>query len=365
MQVKYSFPVATHSYFKAMNIVEERSKFLESYDYTPKFIYSKSFNEHTLSNRLSSMPKSSAEYKSLECVISGARLQNHDNELKRFRKINADIFGTPREAYAKGLMFRLLKLSSLSDTTRGYYEYIIKLLGNVELSDTLELPSEKTFLKYREYFHRYRKPDGRRNYDVPAVIRRELENSGLAKLGWDVKLTDDSSSAKTYHQNKLIKVGKFYESRKSRAAERIAVHEVYGHALRGPQVSLAESEGFALLLEQLIGREFRFRRSYRYLAASLGWGVFGSPMTFRQVYEIIWRVMVIASNYSEKDAKDYTFFECYRVFRGGRPDIPGAVYLKDLVYFESNMDVWHRLSEDEIDYDKFVDVIEGRSTIIT
>ena len=147
------------------------------------------------------------------------------------------------------------------------------------------------------------------------------------------------------------------------AAERIAVHEVYGHALRGRQESMVESEGFAVVLEQLISCDYKPRRTYRYLAASLGWGVLGNPMTFREVFEVLWRLMIISSKYDEKNAKEYAFGECYRVFRGGSPEVPGAVYLKDLVYFDANQKIWQALSTQKIDYDDFVNILEGRKVI--
>lgn len=149
------------------------------------------------------------------------------------------------------------------------------------------------------------------------------------------------------------------------AAVRIAVHEVYGHALRGHQDSITESEGFASLLEQLVGDKFVFRRSYRYLAAALGWGVFGTPMTFRQVYEIIWRTMVITGTYSLQEAQMYAFDECTRVFRGGVPSLPGAIYLKDSTYFDANIRMWRNLKEHPLQYNEFVDVIEGRRRILS
>jgi hypothetical protein len=117
------------------------------------------------------------------------------------------------------------------------------------------------------------------------------------------------------------------------------------------------------MIEQLVGTNFKTRRSYRYLAAGLGWGVFGRPMIFREAYEIIWRLMAISSKYNEKKAKGYAFDECYRVFRGGRPDLPGAVYLKDIVYFEADARIWSVLSQKKISYTDFVNIIEGRSTI--
>jgi hypothetical protein len=93
--------------------------------------------------------------------------------------------------------------------------------------------------------------------------------------------------------------------------------------------------------------------------------VLGTPMTFREVYEILWRAMVIGSSYPVEDAKSHAFDECYRAFRGGRPDIAGAVYLKDSIYFRANLIMWSILEDADIGYDKFVDIIEGRMELLS
>jgi hypothetical protein len=119
------------------------------------------------------------------------------------------------------------------------------------------------------------------------------------------------------------------------------------------------------MIEQLLDHRFKFRRAYRYLGAALGWGSAGGPRTFREVYEILWRLMVIASRYNEENAKSYAFDECVRVFRGGRPDIAGMVFLKDAIYFAANIAVWQRLQSEPLAYNEFVDVIEGRRKVLS
>jgi hypothetical protein len=197
------------------------------------------------------------------------------------------------------------------------------------------------------------------------AIQLQLDTLGLTDKGWRLKLLRGTSHARTNHRTRTIAFGKNYSPRNVTAARRIAYHEVLGHALRGPQNSLAESEGVAIMLEQLTDSQFRMRRSYRYLAVALGWGALGTPMTFRAVYEVLWRLMVIGSSRSEGVAKSYAYDECCRAFRGGRPDIAGAVFLKDATYFDANIRVWEVLTSSKLGYNEFVDVIEGRRTIIS
>lgn len=361
---KYNFPVATHSYFKVINLSDEKAKFLASSDYMPKFLYPKYLNEESVLSRQKMVTEGSNEYRSLECVLCSLRLRDNEDELRNFRTINESLFGLPNKTYAIGILSRILSLCP--QKTGKYCEGIISLLGDVNIEPNIILgPSKDVFLRYKGYFDCYRKTSEYRGFDVSEALQRELVSSGLLGLGWTLQIIDGNSHARIYHKSKKIKIGKDYNPRTSKAAERIAVHEVYGHALRDQQSSVIESEGFALVLEQLLGDEFRFRRSYRFIAASLGWGIFGRPMNFREVFEVIWRLMAIASRYSEKKAKECAFDECCRVFRGGRPDLPGAVYLKDIVYFEANIKIWNVLSQQKNNYIDFVNIIEGRSTITT
>ena len=361
MTAKYLFPVATQSYFRAINIDVQRTRFLESSDYSPRFIYPGNYNEELVLSRQAQTTKGSVEYDKLNLVLCSIRLQKDSNELIEFNKLNDRIFGAPIQLHAQKILSRMLTQST--ERTKVYSDEIIRILNFKILPDAQFGPNQDVFLKYKKYFSRYRHASEIQNHDVAFAIKRELVNSGMAEKGWVLQLVKGKAHARTNHQMMKIKLGRDYHPRTLGAAERIAVHEVYSHALRGKQSSETESEGFAMALEQLLASCFKPRRSYRYLAASLGWGVFGRPMAFRDVFEIIWRLMRIISRYSEADAKAHAFNECYRVFRGGRADLAGAVYLKDIVYFESNLKVWDALSIKDIDYDKFVDIIEGRSTI--
>jgi hypothetical protein len=357
------FAIATHTYFRPINLATERSDFLSNQKKYPEFKYPKIYSEDVVVERLSKLKKNEFEHDSLSCVLSSIRLQANDNELERFRRINERLFSEPNAEYAKNAVFRLLRLS---DDKHKELKDEIKKIVNIDNYAEKEIgPSIEIFEKYRDYFNRYRKNPKSHGLDVASAICHELAVSGLDEKGWTLKIIKKHCSAKTVHKTKQIIIGDGYMPRKMLASERIAVHEVYGHAMRGPQKSIAESEGFALVLEQLLGKKFRFRRSYRYLAASLGWGCFGERMDFLQVFEVIWRLMVVSSGYNEESAKQFAFDECQRVFRGGRSDLPGAVYLKDICYFAANINCWAVLSKKDIDYEEFVDFIEGRKTILS
>jgi len=241
---------------------------------------------------------------------------------------------------------------------------VLELLKTDVFKDISVAPNEETFQKYREYLLQYTTlPEI--NENLEDALREQLVRTGLADDGWELNVKDGAMHAQTVHRRKTISIGRDYKPRSASAVRRITIHEVIGHAKRGPQHTLEESEGFAIVLEQLTKSTFIFRRSYRYLAVALGWGVFGKPMNFREVYEVMWRLMVIQSKYSIENAKEHAFDECYRAFRGGRPDIAGAVFLKDTVYLDANIRMWTVLNTSELSYNEFVDSIEGRRTILS
>jgi hypothetical protein len=121
-------------------------------------------------------------------------------------------------------------------------------------------------------------------------------------------------------------------------------------------------EGLALVLEQLFSARFMYKRTIRYLAVCLGYGVDGVWRNFRQVHEILWRAMVILGNAPEV-AKERAFYETVRAFRGGLPDVAGMAYIKDKIYLEENLLVWRQLEKRMLSPEEFTKLFQGRDTI--
>ncbi len=362
---KYKFPIAPHSYFRALNKEQAKLNFLNSKDDQPVFEYSSQFRPERIHERLKIVDGDSRATELLYYVEEASRLQIDDSGLDSFRSLNQKLFNEPEKRYAVAI------LNSVHDRSKGnsstYWDEIIDMTGILPQSEAVVAPSTGLFIKLQSYFKRYVPRFGLDGQDVVSLLEFYLDSTGLKKEGWAVRVLGGSTlHAHTHHINKTISIGDQYRPRKKGAAESIAIHEVYGHALRGPRATINESEGFAVLLEQLLIDRFKYRRSYRYLAVSLGWGVLGNPMTFRQVFEVLWRAMALGSGYSASEAKSHAFDECYRAFIGGRPDLAGAVCLKDGIYFRANMKMWNVLENDvDIGYDKFVDIIEGRVELLS
>lgn len=364
---EYPFPVATHSYFRVRNQVSERERFLNDEKYQPRFTYVIRLDAATLAKQRSYLAPGTRDNDALRLVETAAALEmNASPELvASFRQQNQALFGAPQVSAVAAIVNRIGR--RVTDETASCWHDILSLIGTMPESVVEIGPTPDQFTRYRDYFLAYSQGSplfDTSEQEVCLLLQRCLVATGLDAAGWKLVVMPGHSHAKVNHKAKKITIGRDYSPRTERSAARIAVHEVYGHALRGPQRSLAESEGVAVMLEQLLDTTFTHRRSYRYLAAGLGWGVDGRPRTFREVHEIVWRAMVIMRNYPPDVAKRHAFDECTRVFRGGRPDVAGCVYTKDIVYFAANSAVWDVLAARDMQYNEFKDLLEGRGTVL-
>jgi hypothetical protein len=361
----YIFPVTTHTYFRVVNQPEERQKFLEDETYIPTFSYGKLMKEALVKERLLKVDANSSSATSLRAVLTGIELQTNSTPqmVEKFRLLNRSLFEEPKEESLLDLLARIQE--KVTPKTQELWTYISEALPVEFVASPNVMASNEVFQRYKQYLEQYTHGLlSNTGEPLDELVQKLLDDTGLSKKGWRLIKRRDASSAYVHQYNKTVSIGRDYIPRTSRGAVSIAAHEVYGHALRGHQDSVAESEGFAILLEQLLDDTLKLKRSYRYLAAGLGWGTLGNPMTFREVYEIIWRAMVITGKYKIKRAKVHAFDECTRVFRGGDPRFPGAVYLKDAMYFEANVRMWRQLESAPLEYNEFVDLIEGRRKIL-
>lgn len=366
------FPVAAHTYFSIQNLDEQRERFLvDDAAANPVFRYGASYRIEVVAERIKQLQVSdqAKRAKYLELVALSIALQNCSDldhgAVTDFRVKNAALYTEPTANITRAILQRVSSL--VGDDTQHLWDEVCAMLP-VDLScGAYSWPTSELFTTLRGYAREYMRELRKIPFSTPLVelLQQSMQLTGLNEEGWRLKTRDDGSHAHVVHKTRSVIVGSFYQPRTLRAARRIAAHEIYGHAIRGYQQSEREAEGFAILLEQLMDKSFKPRRMYRYLAASLGWGAIADPKDFRQTFEVLWRVMVIASKYSRETARRHAFDECSRVFRGGRPDLPGAVFLKDTVYFESNMAFWRALSERSISYNEFMKIAEGKQKVLS
>ncbi len=356
------YPTSAYTYFRIDNKVTEKHRFISGVVAQPEFIY-KDVSEGEIERRIKSTIDERAR-QNLELVLASLQLRQHQtsNNLGYFRRANAALYEIPRPSDVGYILDRTQQ--KVTHQTSYLWEYIKYNVALPAPDHTIQQPSSELFKTMQEHLERY---IALHDLDSPILyeaIEKALIATGLVKQGWSIQEQRGPHFARTIHAQKTIVIGADYSPRTQKAIRSIVLHEVYGHALRNVADDFLESEGFATMLEQLSEQKFTTKRSYRYVAAALGWGVLDKPRTFREVYEIIWRLMVIRGKYKENTAKEHAFDECARVFRGGIPNLAGSVYLKDTIYFIGNMKVWQRCIDDTPSYDDFVDIIEGRKKLL-
>jgi hypothetical protein len=208
----------------------------------------------------------------------------------------------------------------------------------------------------------------------------EAFNDALQKFeleGWKV-LVDKSGALtnfSTSQEKKTIRIPS-EEVLKRRKLSRnkmqgLIAHEVGVHAVRrqngersklqllglGLDRYIKGEEGVATYMEQQVTGTKQYAGIPSYLAIALAKGYGGDKRDFRQTFEVM-KDYYLATLKDGDDivdrANDSAWARCVRIFRGTNCSTPGAVYAKDLAYFEGNRETWHLVSENS-------DVVESFS----
>jgi hypothetical protein len=200
-----------------------------------------------------------------------------------------------------------------------------------------------------------------------AAITQALQLTGLVAGGWSVRTVPHGTNVAISRHRKTVNIGQHYHPASSFRLQQIVAHEVYGHARRfesaGDPACGLDEEGVAIVYEQLLAKRFIYKRMLRYIALGLSWGVDGTPRDFVTTYQIMVPLAGLATNKTGRDAQQIAFKETLRAFRGGNPDVPGMILLKDKLYFESNLGVWQYLSEKQLDAAAFSRLMDGYDVI--
>ena len=367
-------PTAPHSYFRVRNTESQLRLFLDDHSYIPEFKYSKKYDTlfvkeaFALSGPAEPIAGDTLRENKLALILKSIELQSvesgiHNQVAEAFRRLNETIYGEPELAYANAILGRA-KLKVTGDTI-AHWDYIDARL-NVESEVVNIWPEDAFFSTIRKFARSYMQHMSPLSADktFAQVLQDTLDSAGLIHQGWQIVTVRGGSPVRINHYKKTIRMGRTFTVRRRKSIRRLAAHEVYGHAVRGGNLNLEDSEGFAVLLEQTLDRTFKPRRTCRYLAASIAWGVYGEPLDFIQTFEILWRYIVIIKDLSELESKTIAFRECARTFRGGRPDIAGSIFLRDSVYFKANIKVWRRLQDTNIGYNEFMDIAKGKELLV-
>jgi hypothetical protein len=388
----FKYPAAPYAYLAINNIDQQRDAFLRGDIEYPSFVYGKRFSKPVLERRKAKISKDllrddlseeertylERRLQQTEFLLTAAHLQSASRQeaeaiLATYRDQISKLYSEPHAKYAEAIYLILKQAAKGNPAKEG-------LLGYIEQNTSLKgdashdiRPSAEQFAYYRTLFAEHAPwlfdrqlcPETR---DIQELITFALQQIGAAKHGWRIEVTSGISNVRVSYHDKKIQVGEHLRVRTRKRRLQVVCHEVYGHVGRNmertsPTSNIRESEGFAVLLEQLLETKFSTKRALRYLTVAAGWGALGRPMDFRETFEIVWRAMVILSSYSEEVARHKAFHECVRAFRGGRPDVPGAVFTKDTAYFEGNVAVWNQLEKRILSKEEFVALLTGRELL--
>jgi hypothetical protein len=386
------YPAAPYAYLAIGNIDQQRDAFLRGEITYPQFSYAKRFSGPVLQRRKAKITKD-LEHTELsqeeriylerrlsqtEFLLTAVRLQQLPRAeaaglLPEYRAKVSALYSQPHEKYAEAI-YIILRQAAEGDPRKqallGYIADSTSLTGEA-VHDVR--PSAEQFEHYRKLFAEYAPwlfnrelcPETR---DIKELVEFALRQIGAAEHGWHIDTTAGVSNLRVSYHDQKIQVGEHFRVRTRKRRLQVVCHEVYGHVGRNldrrtPTGNILESEGFAVMLEQLLEPTFSTKRALRYLAVAAGWGALGKPMDFRETFEITWRAMVILSSYPEKVAREKAFQECVRAFRGGRPDIAGAVFTKDTAYFEGNIAVWKQLEKRILSKEAFAKLLMGRELL--
>jgi hypothetical protein len=390
-ELKSEYSSALYSYFRVTNLKESYEKFKQNPSKPPRFKYSKNTNLSNVNDRLKALhkillgidPANEAEVAFIEWRVAEALL------LKEFRNIyeknshaapelidkyiadQEELYG-PLDKNIFGGIMRYIRITS---HRRG--EEFTKVMKAIDRrvgeypDNHLFTPKEATFQHYKHLFsecfpelHKslsaIRTAERYSKLEVISVFERALEAVGAKKAGWEVIIADGGANIISAKYSKKVLVGRDFQPTSSLRFKQIVAHEVGCHVQRaitdqhaGSQAEFDEDdEGLAIMLEQLLAARFMYKRALRYLAICLAVGLDGQKRDFCEVYDILWRATYIVSG-DKKRAKEQAFYETARAFRGGIPSVAGLVYIKDKIYLESNLLVWEKLEEQQLDKAEF------------
>lgn len=110
--------------------------------------------------------------------------------------------------------------------------------------------------------------------------------------------------------------------------------------------SVGAEEGIATYEEQQVTGAKEFAGVPRFLSIALAKGLGGTKLDFRQTHEIMSDYRLLSSpkkDVTPEHAATVAYNDCVRIFRGTTCHTPGAVYPKDMSYFE-NRAIWTLVS---------------------
>lgn len=376
LESQQRYPTALYSYFRLTKVADTYNLFMQDTKKVPEFSYIAALNEQTIQERLASLRQDLAAAQNAATSQFLTRRIQEKEILALFHAMHQDVSTVSHEDIERYIAAQVALYGPV-DTT--LFNAILAKLGFTTGSVRSKLyePDAKSFKYYRELFsqtmpHLLQVLDAipsQQDYDSQ-TIRLTLE-SALQAVGadkWSVRLTRHGSNLITSKHRQQIVLSEHWRPASQLRLRQVVAHEVGGHVQRAlhnvSDMLRDEEEGLAIMLEQLVAKRFMHKRAMRYLALGFALGLDGKQRDFCETYSIMVDAMQRLGK-TEDNAKRSAFYETVRVFRGGFPGIPGAVYIKDKVYLESNLRVWQKLGQASLEQADFAHLFVGdRDTML-
>jgi hypothetical protein len=388
-ELQQRYRTALYSYFRITNLPAAYDAFLANPAEPPHFTYPKSVNEKEVKKRLANIRHDLAdlgesdtearefldrrllETEILEMFLKlRVRPDGSRAEIKDYLNLQIGFYGKPSKELFEGIVNRLQAMAAARGGSQKF-----PLLTGLKVSDpaaTLYYPKAETFQRFQSYFRKtlpglHKVLDGiKKNEETAPVFERALAAIGAAGQGWKVEVLPDGQNINVSKHRKRVRVSGHWRPGPLLRLKQLVAHEIGCHVQRAlynaeghELVAYPDEEGLAILCEQLMDGEFKQKRAMRYFALQLALGADGRPRNFSQTYQIVREAMQLIG-YGGNEASRRAFHETARVFRGGFPELPGAVYIKDKVYLECSLKVWQKLEQQDISAKEFRSLFTGR-----
>lgn len=288
---------------------------------------------------------------------------------KRFTELSVALYGRPQKKYFAMVVQAILAEKPKTAVATAALDSLCKALGHVA-KPAEPLPTEMLppFIVSKE--------KSLSAGEVAELFQTLIADEGLA--GWSV-VVDTVGTRSRFSVNPFLK--QVYvpndAALKARqrpftrlAAEAIAAHEIGVHAKRahfGTQQTLhllsigldgylRGEEGLASYAQQQVEGADGFYGQDRYFAIALALGLDGEPRDFRSVFSLMLAYYQLVQQ-DEKTPNERTIQRtwevCQRIFRGTSGCSVGAVYTRDIAYFEGNVGIWNYIVQHPERYPHF------------
>ncbi|MCA9365802.1 DUF1704 domain-containing protein [Candidatus Kaiserbacteria bacterium] len=367
---KIKAPLVLHSYRLSKDFLDNQyNLFISDQVRNPEvqpFLYSES-DVRLAQDRLIEL-RSMILQEEQEKSISQAYIRNIDFKLKElnmlmaslavdcvaFKKANQSLYDSLQQEVVDDILYKLNTKYNSFFPKATPVENLQKLRSKIS---TLPLENFSTLLPFDTL-----DVDKSSLYQANTVCAMWSEVLAEVAPAWKCELSDEFQHMHVNIRKRLVSIPNKAKFRGSRI-NKMLFHEIGTHVLRrenGKKSKLQllsigldnyqpAEEGLSIMMEQIVGGSFKdFGGLDKYLALMIAKGyVDGIERDFRDTF-IMLRDYFVArkrvrhnSDDATRIANERAWAICWRIFRGGKPEIPGCCFMKDKIYREGNILMWN------------------------